>query len=64
MCELKKVEYDVTIRIKAIHVFDGVENLKSDSEFANDIGNLICDEIATSNGVAFYEVKESQINVT
>ena len=58
-----KVKYDVTLKITLIHDVDSVEGLKTNSEIANDIGQLICDEATVSNGVACYEVIESSIDV-
>lgn len=38
-----------------------LENLKSNTEYANDIAQMICDEIATAGGVGSYDIFESSI---
>ena len=56
-----KVEYQTIINIKVIQEVEGFENLKSPSEFANGIVEMICDEAVMCNAVAVCEVMDSTL---
>ena len=58
-----KAKYDVTLKVTVIHDVDTIENLKSNTEFANDLVAMICDEATTAGGCACCEVLESALTV-
>lgn len=59
-----KAEYEVNVKIKASYEIDTIEGLKSNSEFAEDLAQMICDEVATAGGVASYEIIKSEVKAT
>lgn len=56
-----KVNYEIVLKVKIIHDFEGWDGLKDNTEMSEDIARLICDEVATAGGVATYEIWESRI---
>lgn len=58
-----KVEYTINLKIKAAFECDNIEDIKSNVEFAEAVAQLVCDEVATAEGVASYEIYDSIINV-
>lgn len=66
MCKLsesKKATYEATIKFKVVHEIDTVENLKDYNEFAQDIGEMVCDEATMVGAVASYDIIEMKLNV-
>lgn len=58
-----KVVYEVDLKVTVFHPIDGLENLKDNNEFANDLVAMICDEATVSGGCALVDVKKSSMNV-
>lgn len=50
------VKHKVILYCEVVHEIDEVEGLKSAEEFANNVGQLICEEAPISEGVAKYEI--------
>lgn len=61
--EKRIIDYNVTLNVRAIFDFTGFENLKSDREFAENIRELLADEITACGGVAVIDINESTLNV-
>lgn len=59
-----QVVYEMNVKIKGVYEIDTIENLKDNSEFANGVCQMVCDEIATAGGVGCYEIIESKIDIT
>ena len=58
-----KAEFEATIKVKAVYDIDTLKGIKSNTEFAEDMARLVCDEIATAGGVGSYLIMESELNV-
>lgn len=60
----KQVEYELLLKVKIAHDFEGIENLKDNNEFSIDLANVINSE-AMQSGATFcnVEVIESKIDV-
>ena len=56
-------KYKCTISFEVYHDVDTLENLKSDREYACDIGVLVLDEVVKADGVATFDIKESSVDV-
>lgn len=54
-----KVIYNVAIRFKVTYEIDTVKDLKTAVEFATGIGEAIADEVASIDGVAFFDVESA-----
>ena len=63
--ELNKevVRYKVLVEFDIVQDYDGEENLKDSEEFAHDVCQLVCDEVANV-GVCSYELLEHSKEVT
>lgn len=58
-----KATYEVNLKVVVIHDVDTLENLKSNTEMANDIATMICDEATSCGAVAMYDIVSSSVNV-
>lgn len=59
-----KATYNITLKLSIVHDIDRIdENLKSETEMANDIVQMICDESALANAVVCYELLEGTLTV-
>ena len=60
--EKKILVYKALLEITVIHSVDDLTDIKSDREFAEDIGQMIVDEATQVNAVAAYDIKYSQLD--
>lgn len=58
-----KIAYKMVIEVLVIHDFDGYENLKPVSEYAETIGQLIVDECTNVNAVANYNILKEDMKI-
>lgn len=57
------VSYEIILKFDIVHEKEEItENLKGGFEYAEDVAELICDEVATVGGVCSYEILSSKIN--
>lgn len=56
------IKYSVSLEIHAFYNNEDVGELKDSYEYAEDLAHLICDEVATAGGVAFYKINKTSIN--
>lgn len=59
-----KVEYKVLLEVTAVYEIDDLRDLRSNTEMAESMGTLICDEISYAGGTAHYDIKESKFEAT
>lgn len=59
-----KAIYEITLKVKVFAPVDEItKDIKSNTELANDMGQMICDEATQTGAVANYEVLESEMVV-
>ena len=65
-CKNKKMKatYNITLKLTIVHDVDKIdESLKSETEMANDIVQMIADESALAGAVVCYELLEGTLTV-
>lgn len=60
---MKNVKYGVTVKFNFVQPFEGIENLKDNNEFANDLVQFVCDEGTNAGAVVSYEILESTLDI-
>lgn len=69
MCKIErknkmKVVHSFLLKMCVVHDIDNLEGLKGANEYAENVAQFVCDEVTQSNGVASYEIIESNVDVT
>ena len=60
---MNKVKYKVLISFEVEHEYEGLDRIKSDREFSEDLAQMVCDEATTCGAVCSYDIKESCIEI-
>lgn len=63
---MSRIKYEMILKIKSYYECDKaepIENIKSNTQYANDIAQIIMDEIAQAGGVGVYDVIISTVDV-
>lgn len=58
-----KAKYKFNINVEISYDIDTLEGLKDNNEMAQDLRELICDNVIIAGGVAFCDVLKSEIDV-
>ena len=58
-----QVKYEVELKVTVVHEVSEMEELKTNSELAEDLRAMICDEATVAGGVAVVDILNSPIDV-
>ena len=58
-----QVKYEVNLKVTVVHEVSEMTNLKTNSEFAQDLCAMICDEATVAGGCASVDILDSSIDV-
>ena len=58
-----QVKYEINLKVTVVHEVSEMEDLKTNSELAEDLRTMICDEATVAGGVAVVDILNSSIDV-
>lgn len=59
-----QARYEMIIKFEVVQEIDTLEGLKTNTEYANDVGQMVIDECTNINAVGGYEVLNSSVKIT
>ena len=58
-----KVVHEFTIKCSIFHDLENLEGIKGAREFAENVGQMICDEATYSDGIATYDILDARVDI-